>query len=148
MAHSRSAHLTPATLAHASWLGQNLRPEDAAELRAWGRTDLQGVVEEGFRLSEEAFTGHLGDRVVAMAGVVATPMGGCVWLLGAPGLERLAVQLHKEAKAKIASWLPRHGRLFNTCWAPNTVHVRWLRRLGFTLHPPQGDFIAFEMTHV
>jgi hypothetical protein len=83
----------------------------------WDSEEIQAVIREG--------------RVVALFGVVAFPGGGGgPWMLGADDLKRCK-SLLRVCRALLDEWLLRYGWLANAAWSKNTVHIEWIRWLGF-----------------
>lgn len=143
---------TPEDLAH---LAANLRDQDRAELEAAGWDDYRTALEESVRFSKWT-------QVAVVDGEVACVFGcaeygsmlapdGVPWFLGTELVTRHRRVLQRWAPRYIGAMLQDYPRLFNAVHADNTVAVRWLRRLGFTLHPatpapPTGaPFHVFEM---
>ena len=141
---------------HLDFLAEHLRAQDLAELRASGWDDVYQALERSVQVSRWA-------RVALIDGLPAAVFGcaehgsmlapdGVPWLLGTDAVARHGRVLQREARRYIAAMLQEYPRLFNAVHAENTVSVRWLRRLGFTLHPavpapPHGaPFHVFEMT--
>lgn len=95
-----------------------------------------------------------------MWGVVDQGEGvGRIWLLATDELvndKQNALQFLRQAKPRLAEMLQRYEVLFNYADARNTVHVKWLRWMGFTFiakHPNYGDegrlFLEFvKVRHV
>jgi len=76
---------------------------------------------------------------------------GSPWMLGTPELDRHSRVLVRRTPEYIGRMLNAFPHLVNFVHAKNTTSVRWLRRLGFTLHDarPYGalgePFHFFEM---
>jgi hypothetical protein len=76
---------------------------------------------------------------------------GSPWMLGTPVLDRHSRVLVRETPEYIGKMLNAFPHLVNFVHAKNTTSMRWLRRLGFTLHAAQpygalGEpFHPFEM---
>lgn len=74
----------------------------------------------------------------------ALPVGdeaALVWMLGTDALARNARTLHAHTPAVLDRWHAERPLLFNYVDARNDLHIRWLRRLGFTfikLHACHG----------
>lgn len=96
-------------------------------------------------------------RLIMMLGLV--PSGSLLtspeaepWMLGTRALERLPGVLTRVARQYLAVMKGHYPRLANHVDARNTVSIKWLRRIGFTVHPetvpfgPYGlPFHYFEM---
>lgn len=143
---------------HLDYLAAHLRVQDRAELAAAGWDDVRQVLAQSVRVSRWS-------RVALLDGVPAAVFGcaeygsllapaGVPWLLGTDAVARHGRVLQREARHYIAAMLQEYPRLFNAVHAENTVAVRWLKRLGFTLQPavpapPHGaPFHVFEMHRV
>ena len=72
-----------------------------------------------------------GGNPVAIFGLVHLDPGVCPWMLGTDDLSR-CTSLLRECRALVDSWEATYGYLGNAVWAGNTVHIRWLKWLGFT----------------
>ena len=76
---------------------------------------------------------------------------GSPWMLGTPVLDRHSRVLVKATPDYISRMLDAFPHLINCVHTKNHTGVRWLRRLGFTLHEaiPYGAsgemFYPFEM---
>lgn len=69
---------------------------------------------------------------------------GMAWLLGTEGLVKdraTRMQFLREVKAQVAQVMRTYRVLWNCVDARNTVHIRWIRWMGFTFiakHPNYG----------
>jgi hypothetical protein len=138
-------------------LARNLRDQDLAELRASGRgADPLAALRQSVAVSRWSRVALVDEAPIAVFGCgeygsLLAPIG-VPWLMGTGAIVRHGRVLQREARRYIAAMLQQYPRLFNAVHAENTVSVRWLRHLGFTLHPavpapPHGAlFHAFEMT--
>ena len=138
----------------AAQLIANLRPADLAECRAYGRPDIAAGIEASVRRSALCWTGLIDGELAAILGVAPLNMltgMGSPWMLGTPVLDRHQRVLVQQTPEYIARMLKAFPHLVNFVHAKNTTSVRWLRRLGFTLHAaqpygPLGEpFHLFEM---
>lgn len=58
---------------------------------------------------------------------------GAPWMLAVEGVERLSRHLVTLGRRGVAQMLSVHPRLVNHVDARNTISIRWLERLGFTI---------------
>lgn len=146
--------IRPTEPGDAALLYANLRPQDLAECLAYGRPDIASGIEGSVRRSLLCWTGLVDGEIAAIIG--ATPLSalggiGSPWMLGTPVLDRHSRVLVSKTPEYIARMLTAFPHLVNFVHAENTTSVRWLRRLGFTLHEaaPYGAkgelFHKFEM---
>lgn len=146
--------IRPTQPGDAAELAANLRPSDLAECRAYGRPDIAAGIISSANRSMLCWTGLVDGELAAIIGVapISVMSGiGSPWMLGTPVLDRHSRVLVRRTPEYIAKMLNAFPHLVNFVHAKNTTSVRWLRRLGFTLHAAQpygalGEpFHPFEM---
>lgn len=110
-----------------------IRPEDKAEFWAAAKVDPKDALRASLG---DAWACLVDGEPVAVFGVTPPALlGGAAmpWLVGSVNLNpRLLV---KPARAILAGW--DYERLENWVDARNTKAIRWLRWLGFTIHPAE-----------
>lgn len=135
-------------------LYENMRLADFAECLAYGHDDIAASLEACVRRSPLCWTAFIDGELAAIlgCGVVNMMTGiGSPWMLGTPVLDAHSRVLVRRTPEYIAKMLNAFPHLVNFVHAENHTSVRWLRRLGFTLHPAQpygaqGEpFHPFEM---
>lgn len=135
-------------------LALNLRASDADEIRAYGQTDpLKSLTSSAARsmLCWSAFADGELACVLGVAPLSVVSGIGSPWMIGTPVLDRHQRVLIRRTPEYISKMLKAFPHLVNYVYAQNTTSVRWLRRLGFTLHDaePYGalgePFHKFEM---
>lgn len=135
--------LVEATPEHAEAIAVRARPADVAELWAQARTTPLQAMVYGIERGVFALTGIADGAPVCMFGVtVASALGGigCPWLVGTEGIERHQRLFLRASRPVVEEMNRMFPRLVNAVDARNTVAIRWLRWLGFTLYPavPMG----------
>ncbi len=128
----------------------NLRESDLIECIAYGRDDIPAGIRSSVNRSVLCWTGLADGEVASIMG--CTPLNmlagiGSPWMLGTPLLDRHSRVLVRETPAYIARMLSIFPHLFNLVHVENTTSVRWLRRVGFTLHAPVPYGEMGEMFH-
>ncbi len=146
--------IRPTEPGDAAELFANLRASDLAECEAYGpRGIAEGIASSVNRsvLCWSAFAdGELG-CIIGVAPINMLTGIGSPWMLGTPVLDKHQRVLVRRTPEYIAKMLNAFPHLVNFVHANNTTSVRWLRRLGFTLHAAQpygalGEpFHPFEM---
>lgn len=148
-----------ATAADATALAADLRPQDAAEIRAMRgeAADLTEAIRHSIAISSHAWTAHIGG-VIAMVGGVA-PIGsllggniGSPWLLGSSAMFRRPGVLTRTGRRYVAFMHTIYPELSNLIDHRNAVSIAWLQRLGFTVHtgspvlcgPDRAPFYRFS----
>lgn len=137
----------PADVEH---LIEHLRDSDRAECLAYGHPDIAPGIRRSAQASMLCWSGFVDGELAAVIGVAPINLIGGVgspWMLGTPVLNRHSRVLVARTPEYIARMLQAFPHLVNFVHARNTTSVRWLRRLGFTLHDPVPYGAAGEMFH-
>ena len=146
--------IRPTEPGDAARLSANLRPADLAECRAYGRTENTAAIESSVRRSLLCWTGLVDGELAAIFGVAPVDLLGGIgspWMLGTPVLDRHSRVLVAATPYYINRMLDAFPHLINCVHTKNHTSVRWLRRIGFTLHEaipygaPGETFYPFEM---
>lgn len=136
--------LTARPLRYPDDLRTAFRPEDEAECLASAGLSCASAIEMALVFGlEVTVAADEQDFPVLFFG--ATPLPGkdaaAVWLLAAPAVSRHRRQILKECPVWLDKIHARHPLLFNYVDARNTLHIRWLKLMGFSflkLHPHWG----------
>lgn len=136
----------PTTKEHVVQLAHTMRDADAAECVALGLSP-SGAVLDSWQASHCGSTLLVDGQVLACVGLVLEPQSSilaprraCVWLLTSRFVDGHHVAFHRAAKA----WLRRASEVADVVWncadARYVSALRWLRALGFVVHPaaPMG----------
>ena len=146
--------IRPTQPGDAAILAANLRTSDLAECMAYGNADIVASIAASVRRSVLCWTGLVDGELAAIIGVAPINLLsgiGSPWMLGTPVLDRHSRVLVRLTPAYIARMQSAFPHLANFVHVDNRTSVRWLRRLGFTLHEavPYGVngelFYPFEM---
>lgn len=131
--------IRPATPEDAEALFAALRPADLRECLAYGQADVRAGIAESIAGSFFCWSAHEDTALLAVFGVGPLSMIngiGSPWLLGTPLLDRRSRLLQRLAPQYVAKMLQFFPHLLNFVHVENVRSVRWLKRLGFTIHPP------------
>ena len=122
-----------------------LRKADVSECEAlFGKGTLSKVAADTFTHSTMRFAVSVDGVIVAMFGMTVHSMLGGVghpWMFGTPAIEKtLRRALIEEGRGYISDMLRLCPRLENVVDSRNLKSIRWLTRMGFTVHPavPMG----------
>lgn len=122
------------------YLAEHLREQDVAELRAAGHDDIHAALVKSVDVSLETFVAVAEGVPVAIFGCgehgSLLTRDGVPWLLGTQEIVKHRRVLQRWARGYITELLERYPRLCNAVHAENLISVRWLKALGFRLHPP------------
>ena len=137
----------------AELLAAAMREADIVEVRACGHEPLQAARRSVAQslLCWSAFADGELACIIGCAPISIVSGIGSPWMLGTPVLDTQSRVLVRLTPRYIATMLKAFPHLVNHVHAENTTSVRWLKRLGFTLHEaaPFGAlgeaFHRFEM---
>jgi hypothetical protein len=119
-----------------------MRKADVDEVRAAAGLDPVQALISGFQDSTPCYTAEWKGEPFLMFGVVPVDeVSGAIWLLGTPKVKEARVAFLKESKRVVAAFHDEYPLLFNYVDARNTVHIRWIKWLGFQFinkHPNHG----------
>ncbi|MGV2169641.1 hypothetical protein ACQZ40_25060 [Agrobacterium sp. 16-172Ci] len=143
--HSRPEDVT--------YLAPRLRPEDLRELLAAGSPSAEQALEDGLKLSRQCISVvDEEDNAVAMFGVCPSnePELGYIWLLGSDEIKTNKTRFLRRSKLWVETFHEEFPVLANSVDQRNTVHLLWLRWLGFkflrtvnSLGPGKEPFYEF-----
>jgi len=145
--------IRPATVEDA--LALVLRQADREEVEALTGRDAREALVESVVRSAAAWAGLANGELVCLFGVVPVSLVGVTgipWLLGSDAVTRYGRPFLRRNRAYLREMLREFPVLRNVVDARNTVSIRWLEWLGFTLGTPQPmgvcglPFIPFAMS--
>lgn len=131
-----------------------MRRADREEVEA-ASGDVEGSLVDGVCESNWVLAGTVDGELACIFGLV--PLNGLLgrrgvpWMLGTDLLDKHPGALMKRCRGYVALMLRTYPHLLNFVDARNTRSIRWLKRLGFTLHPAapygaqQRPFHLFEL---
>jgi len=120
-------------------LSQTMRPEDVEEVRlSCDETTLNTLLIATATTSSCSVIEWKG-KVVAIFGISGVKgLYGVPWMLGTDDIKRVRKFLIRGCRDMASKYLEDYSYLTNACWSKNTVHIDWLKWLGFTF---QGEDI-------
>lgn len=147
-------YVRPSVWTDVEFLSTRLRRQDVEELKATGSTPLSAL-SHGFNHSSICLTliSPTNGEPIGMAGVAPSISNlGIIWMLGTDGVTEHSTTFLRHAKPMLDFLFEQTGAqgFYNFVHKANTVHVRWLKWMGFTLSQehifPSGEpFIEFSM---
>lgn len=152
--------MRPATVDDARRIVPLLRQQDVREIRAASGVEPGAILPLAFSPmlpgeKDTVFAETTDGAPILIGGVREdAPGSAIIWMVGTDLLDDYAFPCGREARRKVNEWNRRWPRLWNTAWADNDLHVRWLTFMGFTLRgtrkgPLGHTFIDFErLRHV
>lgn len=128
---SKAPFIRQCTLFDVEELALTMRREDVEEIHHASRSTPREALLRGYHASEVLRTIERGGKVVAIFGVVGVlGRAGSPWMLGTDDLPRCR-SLLRECRARLEQYTIKYHHLTNSVWAKNTVHIEWIKWLGF-----------------
>ena len=123
------------------WIAENIRDADRNEITAYsGQQPIEALVA-GYNCSDVPFTVVVGGEPAAIFGASPVEPGvGAIWLLGTDRILRNTTRFLRESHFWLDQCARPYDMLFNYVDARNTVHIKWIKWLGFTLINLHEDF--------
>lgn len=131
-------------------IAENMRQADRDEVAAASGLPPLEVLKKGILNSDICWCFRHHGEPIFLVGIGGDGDFGGIWLLGTDSILKHKRFLHKLAKSVIAEWHLRWPKIGNIVDARNTVHIRWLKAMGFTFSDPviagvaQIPFIPFH----
>lgn len=122
---------------------RNIREDDLAEIKAQGESLVSSVgVFKGmlkYAHLPEMFMALLTEsgKVMAIGGIlpIEGTLGGSPWFLCTNEATKNPLALFKGLLEKATLWETMYEFQSHTLWFHNIMHVRLVKRLGYTIHP-------------
>lgn len=130
-------------------IAANMRQDDAMECRARGHEPRESLVA-GYAISSIALTVSLHDGTpIAMFGVVnsGVDVGAC-WLLGTPAIEKHRIEFLRNSRKWIDVLHAQYPTLWSWVDVRNSLHLRWLKWLGFEQSGSANIGVNGELFHM
>lgn len=118
----------------AAVMAPNLREADRNEIAARTAQEPLQALTESMSLSSTCLTGTYLGEPFAICGVCPVIEGvGAIWLLGTDAVmnPKVSRQFLRFSKLYVDQFQHMYPLLFNYIDARNTVHIKWLKWLGF-----------------
>jgi len=149
-------HVVKAECSHVKSLEGRLREEDEREAQAAiGMTATEGMrIAYGFSRAVWAAEADSGE-VIAIFGCAATSMfslTGIPWMVGTDKVSEYSVSFARGGRRYVSRMLLLFDHLDNYVDVRNSLAIKWLKWIGFTLEPAESygyaglPFHRFHMT--
>lgn len=121
-------------------IGQHLRVDDQREADAYGFPfDATKALDFSYLHSLKSWTAELDGEPCCIFGVATASLlfgEGVPWMMGTPTMDRGYGILVRETPRYIDQMLELFPYLSNHVYTGSKRSIRWLRRVGFEIHPP------------
>ena len=128
--------LTPTTVGDVEYIAPRLRQADRNECLASTGNEPLGILQQSLNLGDTTLTlrAPTGDRV-GVCGVVpstAIPEAGIVWMVATDDIYQHQITFLRNSKRALQYLSEDYLVLYNCVDARNSVHIKWLKWMGFT----------------
>lgn len=131
-AKASNAVIRRATREDAISLSSRLRKEDLEEIGHGTGLPAELALLYSLKVSDEASVVVLDGEPIIIFGINGYPgQVGFPWMLASEKLKDVWREFTPESKAWLKRMLAKYQTLENKVWAGNTIHIRWLKWLGF-----------------
>lgn len=140
-----------ATKEDVDYIADHLREADVIELRAAQYTDPAAAVRTGWGWSDWTNAVLVDDAPAILYGVAPTGKRGqgSPWMLATDGIHAIQRKFLIGSRGEVDRMRARYSVLINQVHRGNTLSIKWLKWLGFTLYPepagPNGQFFTFSL---
>lgn len=129
-----------ATKEDCKYVAENIRLDDKNEIHASSGELPINALLKGLKYSELPIAIYHKNKCVAIFGVVNWGNSGCIWLLGTDDIKLLKITFLRHCRTVLSFLNKRHKVIHNFVDARNTVHINWLRWLGFNFINKQEKY--------
>jgi hypothetical protein len=134
---NKSVHIRVADYDDIPYIASNLRAADKAEMRAVLGSDVhpEDALSYGMEVSLVPYVGMINDKPSCIFGAVPEPTHahvGAVWLAGTNDIISNKRAFISHSKDYLSTVFDPFTLLWNCVDKRNSLHIRWLRWLGFS----------------
>lgn len=109
-----------------------LRAADRLELELSAGPDIEATLLKAITTPGENLAGEIDGELVGVGGCAFHGDVGVPWMVGTDRLVKSPLALHQLGVTSIERYAPQCAVLTNYVHAENHLHIRWLKRLGFS----------------
>jgi hypothetical protein len=119
-------------------LSNSMREEDKREIWHYSRVSPLVCLIDGLTYGEKCWTVEYNGSVIAMFGVTRQDeITGIPWMLASEDLKKIKKSFLRECHQYVERMFDGFQVLKNCAWSQNTIHIQWLKWLGFRFFPAQ-----------
>ena len=126
----------PSSINDAVLFAPLLREADKQEMEAilGSPANHEAALKYGIEVSYQPYTGFIDGAPAAIFGVVPEPVKkniGSIWMMGTEAIPKNPVPFLRNSKVWMDKMFEPFELLWNTVDKRNTLHIRWIKWLGF-----------------
>lgn len=114
-------------------LGPRLRSADLREIEAYSKDDPGMLIEDTIKIygSYTYTIEHKGVPIGIFGVVPSTDTAGVIWMVGSEDIVRFKIPFLRNCRFWVEAFSELYPILFNVVSKANTLHIDWLKWLGF-----------------
>ena len=126
----------PSSIDDAALLAPLLREADRDEMEAvlGAGYDCEAALKYGIEVSYQPYTGFMDGEPAAVFGVIPEPVKkkvGAIWMMGTDAIPQNPIPFLRSSLIWRDELFEPFNLLWNTVDKRNTLHIRWIKWLGF-----------------
>lgn len=144
------ARVVEAQQEYMNHIADNLRKADLDEIKAAGNSSARECLANGLNVSSKCWVALIDDEPACVFGVAPISILGGVgapWLLGTDKLFKVRRRFLTDSRIYFKEMLKLYPVLQNYVDARNSMSIRWLKWLGFSILPAVRYGINDELFH-
>jgi hypothetical protein len=114
-------------------IGPRLRKADLKEIEAYSKLDPGTLIEDTIKIyGSSTYTIEHKGLPIGLFGVVpSTKIAGVIWMVGSDDIVSLKIPFLRNCRFWVEAFSELYPILFNVVSKANTLHIDWLKWLGF-----------------
>lgn len=123
-------------------IASDLRKADLVDIRAFSNDDPAKVLEESIaNLNEFTYVIEQKGVAIAIFGIVPhSNLSAVIWMIGTNKLVKVKIPFLRNCKFWVEAFSELYPVLFNAVSKANTLHISWLKWLGFKFTTEHKEF--------
>jgi hypothetical protein len=126
--------------ADAQYIAKRLRKADLLELKATTKSNPSVALMASLWVSNPCYSLLVYGEPVALVGLVPQKDTGVIWMMGTDKMLQIKRPFLRGCKEWVNYFLELKPILFNYIHEKNTLHIKWLRWLGFSIINKKDNF--------
>jgi hypothetical protein len=130
--------IVPVTDKEKALMVQQMHQGDRDSTQAIFGTSIEEAMDKTLARAAESYAAYCGDDLLCIFGVTKNSLlceWVCFWMVGTDNINKHPVAFARCSREVTARVIDKYKWTKNYVDARNTTSIRWLKWLGFTIHP-------------